>query len=222
MLVIFDCDGVLVDSEPLAAQVFSELLSELNIKHSASECYERFHGHSLAHCFRWIEAQFATRLPDDFGEQLAFKTRLKFEQGLRPVVGVERVLESLQERQIPFCVASNGAHAKMHHSLMITGLQRFFSGKNANPERRYSYEDVAEGKPAPDLFIHAAELMGVPAKFCVVVEDSPTGYQAARAAGMRLLKYQPGSTSQWQSDRECGFGSMDELQNYLLKRVGPR
>lgn len=215
MLVIFDCDGVLVDSEPLAAEVFSLQLATVGLRMSATECHTTFHGRTLAACFEWLEGHYNCQLPADFGEQLAAATREAFAGDLQPVTGVEDVLESLTERAVPFCVASNGEHRKIAHSLAITGLERFFPDSQYPHATRFSREDVASGKPAPDLFLFAAENFGVPARFCTVVEDSATGFAAARAAGMKLIEFQPAALPDRQADGGWA-SSMSEVRRLLL------
>ena len=219
MLVIFDCDGVLVDSESLASVVFSEVLATKGIAFSPTDCYRQFHGHSMAYCYAWLEENFNVLLPEDFGEQLALATQKRFAMDLKSVQGVGDVLVWLQERNIAFCVASNGAHKKINHSLSVTGLDHFFSDFPANTVRRFSVEDVEHGKPAPDLFLHAADAVGVPPSFCVVVEDSASGFAAAEAAGMRLIKYLPDASPQAQEEDSRICLSMLEVLDTLQKGI---
>lgn len=211
MLVIFDCDGVLVDSEPLAAQVFSDLLVAHDIPLSPAQCYTTFHGHTLSYCFSWIENAFDCELPVGFGDQLAAGTQECFTRALQPMAGVVNVLDALSQRSIAFCVASNGDHSKINHSLAITGLDKYFSDQFSRCPRRFSREDVGQGKPAPDLFLYAAEVVGVPPRFCTVVEDSISGFTAAKAAEMRLLRFVPHEA---QGERGC-VRSMEELVDQL-------
>jgi len=211
MLVIFDCDGVLVDSERLAAGVFSDTLGEQGILLSAEQCYTQFHGRTLVYCFEWLERVFKCRLPNDFEQTLSRATRACFQDSLQPVEGVVDILEWLQKRNIECCVASNGEHEKIAHSLEVTGLDRFFPERFASNCRRFSREDVTCGKPSPELFLYAAEIIGVPPAFCTVVEDSAAGFNAAEAAGMRLLCY----TSEKEESGRTTFQSMKELKHIL-------
>lgn len=183
MLIIFDCDGVLVDSEQLAAEVFSTELRLYGVSWTANECRRRFRGHTLTYCFELLQDCLPDPLPNNFLEGLQESTRQAFESSLKAVDGVRPILELLQKRNIPFCVASNGNYEKMKHALRITGLYSFFEN------RCYSAEAVTEGKPAPDLFLFAAESLGVSPRFCCVIEDSVVGLQAATAAGMRPLHF---------------------------------
>lgn len=199
MLVIFDCDGVLVDSEILSAQVFSECLAEQYGLH-VSEYYslEAYRGKSVADCISMITDELTAKLgwqdmPEEernqrgknFWRHVQLQTLAACEDRLLPVAGVESVLQQLQAKKIPFCVASNGKHEKMAVTLAKTDLLQYVEGNV------FSFEDVVRGKPAPDLFLHAAKTMGVPANQAFVVEDSLTGVIAANAAGMRPLAYCP-------------------------------
>jgi HAD superfamily hydrolase (TIGR01509 family) len=199
MLVIFDCDGVLVDSEILSAQVFSECLAEQYGLH-VSEHYslEAYRGKSVADCINMITDELTAKLGwqdlpkeerdergKNFWRHVQLQTLVACEDRLLPVAGVESVLKQLQAEKIPFCVASNGKHEKMAVTLVKTNLLQYVEG------HVFSFEDVLRGKPAPDLFLHAAKTMGVPAAEAIVVEDSLTGVIAAKAAGMRPLAYCP-------------------------------
>ncbi len=195
MLVIFDCDGVLVDSESLAAEVFSEQLQAFGISMSAQQCLLQFHGHTLNNCFAWLEKEFATSLPESFSQALAHATKERFCSDLKPVEGVIELLEALNGKEVEYCVASNGEHKKIDHSLELTGLSGYFPSSAKN-QRRFSMEDVAVGKPSPELFLYAAESIGVPPRFCSVVEDSASGFAAAKAAEMNLIRYLPGQMDQ--------------------------
>ncbi len=214
MLIVFDCDGVLVDSEQLSADVFSSELLRHGIDWSAEECHRRFRGHTLSYCLRLLENTLSEPLPGNFLDCLQEATRVAFESSLKAVEGVEAVLGLLQARAIPFCVASNGSYAKMEHALRVTGLYLAFD------RRCFSAEAVARGKPAPDLFLFAAESMGVDPRFCRVIEDSEAGLQAAAAAGMRALHYAAAAQS---SDRTCvSFNRMDQLPGLLGIRQSNR
>ncbi|MGW5126612.1 HAD family hydrolase [Streptomyces sp. NPDC004069] len=184
-LVIFDCDGVLVDSERIAVRVQVALGTELGWPLTEDEVVDRFIGRSHAA----IREQVATRL----GQETAAIWSERFEQLHREAVdtdlaAVDGLPEALDAITLPTCVASSGSHDKMRHTLGRTGLYDRFAG------RIYSATDVARGKPAPDLFLHAARQMGVDPAACVVIEDSQPGVRAARAAGMRAFGYAGGLT----------------------------
>lgn len=183
-LVIFDCDGVLVDSERIAVRIQVEVGAELGWPLTADEVIEKFVGRSDTSVGELIDA----RLP---GRSAAWQQR--FEELHRAAVDAELVAvdgihEALAALMLPTCVASSGSHEKMRHTLGHTGLHAHFEG------RIFSATEVAHGKPAPDLFLHAARQMGVDPAACVVVEDSKYGVQAARSAGMRSLGYAGGLT----------------------------
>ena len=182
-LVIFDCDGVLIDSERLAVEVDVRVLRELGWPMSEAEVVERFVGRSDRDTQAAIEAHLGRELPAGWEEWLEALYRQAFAGRLAPVEGV---LEALDRITLSSCVASGGTHDHLRYTLGLTGLYERFAG------RIFSSEDVARGKPAPDLFLHAAERMAATPARCVVVEDSRPGVEAARAAGMRVLAFAGG------------------------------
>jgi beta-phosphoglucomutase-like phosphatase (HAD superfamily) len=182
-LLIFDCDGVLVDSERICLQVLADMLAEHGVTITLEEAVARFIGASTARCAEQLDDLLGHGTAAHFMPRFAVRTQAAFSAGLRVVDGVPELLSTLATLALPYCVASNGNHAKMDFTLTHTGLQPLFEG------RRYSATDVALPKPAPDLFLHAASCMAVPPARCVVVEDTPTGITAARAAGMWALGF---------------------------------
>jgi HAD superfamily hydrolase (TIGR01509 family) len=184
-LVIFDCDGVLVDSERLAIKVDVKVLGRLGWEITEAEVIDRFVGVSDAHFKQAIEARIGRKLPDDWEDEVQPLYRAAFAQQLTAVDGV---VDALDQITIQNCVASSGTHEKMRYTLGLTGLYDRFDG------RIFSATEVPHGKPAPDLFLYAAERMGVHPADCVVVEDSAMGVAAARAAGMRVFAYGGGVT----------------------------
>jgi HAD superfamily hydrolase (TIGR01509 family) len=184
-LVIFDCDGVLVDSERIAVRVEAEYLAELGWPLSQAEIVERFMGRTTEYMDEAVEAQLGSRLPGGWKDQFQRRYREAFAAELAPVDGVLEVLDQLS---VPTCVASSGSHDKLRLTLGHTGLYGRFEG------RIFSGYEVANGKPAPDLFLHAAARMGAEPARCAVVEDSRYGVLAARAAGMRAFGYAGGLT----------------------------
>jgi HAD superfamily hydrolase (TIGR01509 family) len=179
-LVIFDCDGVLVDSEPIACRVMARELTRLGYPLSPDDCQEKFTGVSMKTVMATIEADWRRPLPAGFEEHLREQDFAAFRAELEPVAGVEAMLERLT---IPRCVASSGAPEKIRFTLTVTGLIGAFE------PHLFSARMVARGKPAPDLFLYAAERMDTPPECCVVVEDAVAGIAAARAAGMRVLGF---------------------------------
>jgi HAD superfamily hydrolase (TIGR01509 family) len=179
-LVIFDCDGVLVDSERLSHAVLHEMLSEMGIQISIEETVQHFIGTSLPVLVERITQLRGRPPPGDFLSQFASRTRAAFTGGLTIVPGVDEVLSSLAT---PYCVASNGNHAKVNFTLGHTGLLPLFAG------RIFTADDVERPKPAPDLFLRAARSLNAEPSQVVVVEDTSTGIAAAKAAGMRAIGF---------------------------------
>ena len=182
-LVIFDCDGVLVDSERLAVRVESEFLTELGWPLTQDEVVERFMGRTDQYMHEAIQAQLGERLPAGWKDQFHRRYREAYAAELVPVDGIT---EALDQITVPTCVASGGSHDKLRFTLGHTGLYERFEG------RIFSGYEVANGKPAPDLFLHAAARMGAEPARCAVVEDSLFGVLAARAAGMSAFGYTGG------------------------------
>jgi HAD superfamily hydrolase (TIGR01509 family) len=183
MLIIFDCDGVLVDSEPLANQVLAAFLSELGLPHTTEECSANYVGMSIPSLIAKVEHETGKTLPKDFHDELWRRDQIAFADRLQPIRGIAETLEQLNG---PRCVASSSAPVRIMNSLTTTGLIGFFE------PYLYSATQVANGKPAPDLFLFAAAEMGVAPNDCVVIEDSVPGVQAGKAAGMRVLGFSGG------------------------------
>ncbi|HEV2636650.1 MAG TPA: HAD family phosphatase [Actinocrinis sp.] len=191
-LVIFDCDGVLVDSERLAVRVESAALARLGWPLTETEVAERFLGRSDAYMTAQVEAQIGGPLPPGWQRELDEAYAIAFDEELTAVDGIIEALDTITALGLATCVASSGTHEKMRRTLGKTDLRRYFEG------RIYSGTEVPHGKPAPDLFLYAAAQMNVEPRHCVVVEDSQYGVQAARAAGMRSLGYAGGITpAEW-------------------------
>jgi HAD superfamily hydrolase (TIGR01509 family) len=179
-LVIFDCDGVLVDSEMITNRVFAAMLNDLGITVSIEDMFERFVGRSMPQCLEIITRLLGGPVPDGFVEEYYARSRAALKQELKAVPDIEAVLSALQ---VPYCVASSGTHEKMETTLGVTGLLPKFLG------RMYSVTDVARSKPFPDVFLHAARQQGKAPAACAVIEDTPTGVRAGVAAGMTVFGY---------------------------------
>lgn len=185
-LLILDCDGVLVDSEPIAARCFAEALEEIGIRRTPEALDRAFRGRRLDDCLRQVERWSGAPLPADFQRRLQERTFARFERELEPVTGVDEALERIRaDSGCRLCVASGGEPEKIRLSLRLTGLDRHFG------DALFSALEVDRGKPAPDLFLHAARRMGARPGACVVVEDADSGIEAARAAGMGVIAYRP-------------------------------
>jgi HAD superfamily hydrolase (TIGR01509 family) len=226
-LVIFDCDGVLVDSEPIANAVFAAHLAKIGIALTVEQTMARFMGRSMKSCMEDVVAELRQRklpepanFPEDFLNAMQIDTFAALQTHLQPVAGIAEAIDFIEAHGIATCIASSGDHEKMKLTLGKTGLLNRFEG------RIYSATQVAKGKPAPDLFLFAAAQMGVSAAQCVVVEDSPFGVEAAVAAGMQAMAFcaltifdamraRPGVQDAAQAMRVREFHSMDMLPGLL-------
>jgi len=182
-LVIFDCDGVLVDSDPLANRVLAEAFQDAGFAIDYETCVAHMVGLSLPSCFAMAEEWHGKSLPDDFEQALQARTYAAFREALQPVPGVREAVAAVERARVRRCVASSSAPDKIRLSLDLTGLSAYFAGD------LFSASQVARGKPAPDLFRFAAARMDADPASCVVIEDSRYGVQAAQAAGMRVFGY---------------------------------
>jgi len=180
--VIFDCDGVLVDSDRIALRIQAERITALGLETTYADCVRDFLGLGMPATLRILTERLGRPLPEGWEAGLDDAVREAFRRELRPVAGIVAALEAIDR---PTCVASGGSQEKMRLTLGLTGLRDRFAG------RIFSAEEVERGKPAPDLFLHAAARMGVAPSRSVVVEDSRFGVAAARAAGMTALGYAP-------------------------------
>ncbi|GHF26196.1 HAD family hydrolase [Streptomyces fumanus] len=210
-LVIFDNDGVLVDSEPISNRLLAAYLTELGHPTSYEDSLRDYMGAAMHRIHDLIRERTGQELPADFDEVFHGRVFAAFERDLEPVPGVVGVLEKLAADGVAYCVASSGSHERIRVGHRKTGLDRWF-----DEGRVFSAEDVGRGKPAPDLFLYAAERMGVAPGRCLVVEDSPLGVAAAVAAGMDVL----GFTAMTPAEKLAGagrlFGDMSELADLLV------
>ena len=179
-LIIFDCDGVLVDSEKISIPVLAEMLGELDWPLSVAECQNTFMGKSMKSCLDIIENRLGDALPADFLQNFDERVFSRFHSELEEVNGVSALINKLK---IPSCVASSGPHHKMNLTLGLTGLKKHFD------DVIFSAQDVERGKPHPDLFLHAAKNMRTSPERCLVIEDSLPGLEAAQRAGMHAVFY---------------------------------
>jgi HAD superfamily hydrolase (TIGR01509 family) len=182
-LVIFDCDGVLVDSEPIANRVFAEQLGLHGFSLTAEDVMRKFIGNSRDSCIRIAGEMRGKPLHASFAKEWDDALHAELARGVRPVEGIPELLRSLP---VPYCVASNGEPEHMRIALTAAGLMPLVEG------RLFSAALVAHPKPAPDVYLHAAKTMGVDPAHCAVVEDTPTGVRAGLAAGMRVYAYAGG------------------------------
>ena len=181
-LIIFDCDGVLVDSEPIANAVFARVLEEeCGLRFSLEEMFDRFVGRSQAQCLQIVEELTGEIPPSGIADRYRREIDLELANSVGAVNGIEAVLQNIG---LPYCVASSGSYDKMRTTLGKTGLAKYFN------DNIFSSSEVAHGKPHPDIYLYAAKSMGVtePTR-CLVIEDSPVGVQGAIAAGMTVFGY---------------------------------
>ena len=216
-LVIFDCDGVLVDSEVISNRVLAAMLTEQGLPTTLPQARREYQGLLLADVLANAEAKLGRSLPSDWLARYEVERSQAFRRELEPVAGVAKTVERLRGAGLRVCVASQGKLEKTRLSLALTGLDHLF------PEHvRFSAYSVANGKPAPDLFLYAAATMGVEPAACAVVEDTPSGVEAAIAAGMRAIGYTADSDER--ALREAGaerLGSLDELPRLLGLEAEP-
>ncbi len=182
--MIFDCDGVLVDSESISCGVLARKLSAEGLPTTLAEARRDYQGLLLAEILSMVQARLDHSLPPDWLDEFERERAKAFRRDLRPVAGAAEIVERVAAAGLAVCVASQGKLKKTRLSLELTGLRQLFPDQTL-----FSAESVARGKPHPDLFLHAAETMGVVPSKCVVVEDTPSGVTAAVAAGMRVLGY---------------------------------
>ena len=183
-LVIFDCDGVLVDSEALVVEHEARLLTEAGFPMTVEEVIETCVGLAYPDMMEMLHTRFGKPIPHDLSEEIQAAALASFPDHLLPVAGMAGLLGSLDQRR---CVASSSNLDRIELSLRITHLLEHFA-----PETLFSAQMVTNGKPAPDLFLHAAEQCGAQPEECVVIEDSPHGVTAAVAAGMHVIGFVAG------------------------------
>ena len=200
-LIIFDCDGVLVDSETLGNRVLIEFVAEFGLKLEIEEAILLFRGCKMADCVAVIEQKLGKKMPSDFVTQLRTRTAKAFEYELLSIEEIEAALDKIN---LPICVASSGPIEKIELALRVTNLLPRFAGSI------FSSYQIGSWKPEPDLFLFAAKTMGFEPQFCTVVEDSILGVRAGISAGMRVLWYKAQSEATL-VDGAIVFQSMNQL-----------
>jgi HAD superfamily hydrolase (TIGR01509 family) len=210
-LVIFDCDGVLVDSEPTSNRVLASAISEAGLSITAAEVGESFEAMRLADIAAAVERQLGKPLPEDWIASFEQRRAAEFQKGLDPIPGIAEALARIITAGTRICVASQARREKTELTLDLTGLLEHFE-----PSALFSSTMVARGKPDPDLFLHAAQAMGAAPASCVVVEDAVPGARAGRLAGMPVLGYAPdGKGERLAHEGAVVFDSMEELPALL-------
>jgi len=206
-LVIFDCDGVLVDTEAIANRFLAKLLTDAGFPISYEDCRRRFVGRTIEAVQDIVQRESGRLLDPDWPVTVRIGTERAFQRGVAPVPGAEAAILALQAAGIPFCVASSGRLSKMRTSLGKAGLLPYVE------DVLFSAEQVVHGKPAPDLFLHAAASMGMTPDAAVVIEDSVPGVQAGVAAGMRVLGYAGDTFTDAGALRAAGAETFLEMGN---------
>ncbi|MES0884699.1 HAD family hydrolase [Roseibium sp. SCP14] len=212
-LVIFDCDGVLVDTERMTNQNMADLVTDLGYPITGPECQRRFMGRTLENVKEMVEELIGRELPANWPDQVRERDLESFKAGVPAINGIEAVLDDLDNRGVPYCVGSSGKYAKMNATLGSSGLLPRLKGK------LFSAQDCERGKPAPDVFLLGARTMGHTPENCVVVEDSLPGVRAARAAGMQVFAFVEDPSCDRQAMTDAGgilFEHMAELPDLLF------
>lgn len=192
-LLIFDCDGVLVDSEPVSIAVLIDMVAHQGVHISEEEAYQRFLGRSVASMTTTLWEEYGIETDIDFLEHMRSVLFQRFREELKAINGIAETLDQLS---VTRCVASSSQPERIRYSLGLTGLLEKFE------PNIFSATMVKNGKPAPDLFLHAAEKMQADPADCIVIEDSPAGIAAAKAAGMRVFAFTGGTHARFPAFRE--------------------
>ncbi len=217
-LVIFDCDGVLVDTEPMSNAVLARCLTEAGLPTTAEQALATYRGLLLGQVRELAEQRLGRPLPDDFLDRYERERDVAFRAGeLAPIPGAAAAVTTLSDAGIAVCVASQGRRSKTEMTLTMTGLRPLFG-----PDALFSSHDVPRGKPSPDVYLHAAAAMGSPPEQCVVVEDTPIGARAGIAAGMHVLGLaaDPAAARELAAVGAQPLGSLDELGGRLVPIAG--
>lgn len=203
-LVIFDCDGVLVDSERLSNQIFIDMLSDMGVNITLQEVMENYVGIPLLDGLRTLAKKHKFIPPEDFIDKFNSKCLIVFENELQAIPGIMYIIAQIQT---PFCVASNSRPEKVRAMLKITRLFDSFEGKI------FTASQVKKPKPAPDVYIYASEAFNINPSDCLVIEDTPTGVSAAKAAGMTVYGYSAHSSAKRLLDAgaDTVFDNMKDL-----------
>ncbi|MAI37153.1 HAD family phosphatase [Alteromonas sp.] len=211
-LIIFDCDGVLVDSEGITTQVFIDMLAELGINITLEEIMNRYVGMPMSDGLAMLAKQYGFTPPTDFVERFYRNSMVVLADQLQPVPGIKMVIKQLQ---LPFCVASNSRVEKVRAMLNITGLLGSFEGKI------FTACQVENPKPAPDVYLYAAKVFNADPSDCLVIEDTPVGVSAAKAAGMTVYGYSAITPALhlWDAGAHSVFNEMSGLLP-LVQRCG--
>ncbi len=190
--IIFDCDGTLVDSEPITVQVLVDYVSEFGLKLDYDEAFQLFLGRDMPMIVEVLEAQIGKSLPDHFAQEYRRRQSIELRRSVKCIPGAKELLTAVQSSgKFRYCVASNAPQQKINLNLEVTGLKTFFEKTPV-----LSAYDIEKWKPDPALFLYAAKKLDVQPSRCVVIEDSIAGIQAGIAAGMQTIGYASSKDSQ--------------------------
>ncbi len=204
--VIFDCDGTLVDSEPITVTVLIKFLREFGLELEFDEAHGLFVGRDMQSIAAWIKDNHGTQLPEFFPSEFRARQAVALRESVLPIPGAAELLAAIAK---PFCVASNAPQEKIAINLSVTGLDQFFTA-----ERIFSAYDIDVWKPRPDLFLYAAEQMSINPASCIVIEDSLAGIDAGIAAGMQVIGYSKNASVQ-PTDKVPFVHCLSELRGHL-------
>jgi HAD superfamily hydrolase (TIGR01509 family) len=210
-LIIFDCDGVLVDSEGITTQVFIGMPAEVGVNITLEEVMNQYMGMPMPDGLAMLAQQYRFTPPTDFVERFYRNSMVVLADQLQPVPGIKTVIGQLQ---LPFCVASNSRVEKVRAMLNITGLLTSFEGKI------FTACQVMNPKPAPDVYLYAAKAFNTDPSDCIVIEDTPVGVSAAKAAGMTVYGYSAITPAQrlWDAGAHTVFNAMGDLPSLMQCR----
>lgn len=210
-LVIFDCDGTLVDSEQLTNELIAAMINELGLGITKEECLDLFAGKTIGHITSHIKNGGIVINEDEFEASYRERCFSLFNEELDAIAGVEELIQSLT---VPYCIGSNAPHKKMDMTLPASGLDKYFS-----KDRIFSAYDVEQWKPEPTLFLHAAKQMKVAPSRCIVIEDTWSGVMGAVNADIDVIAYNPHNDTRLYLHDVPNFSNMRDIQNYLLQRI---
>lgn len=205
--IIFDCDGVLVDTEKIGNGILLEMAAEHGFEMKLEDAYRDFNGRNLKECFQHIETTIDKKLPESFENEYRTKSFEAFKTQVKPMEGVVEFIEKLK---IPYCVASSGPVDKIRLNLEVAGLLDKFENKI------FSSYQINSWKPEPGIFLHAAKEMGFDVKDCIVVEDSKAGVMAGKSGGFKVYGFANGYNNEdLVKEGAILFNSYEELENLL-------
>lgn len=207
-LVIFDCDGTLVDSEPLTMRLMTHMMSEMGLDVGFDEAMGEFAGKNIMYITSFMEKHIGTFDHLAFEQDYRSRCLKIFDDELESVEGVEDLIKSLK---VPSCIASNGPHAKMNVTLKVTSLDKYFSKNNI-----YSAYDILKWKPEPDLYLYALNQMNCAPQRAIIVEDTIAGLMGAVNAGIDVVAYNPLSNKELFVDGVDNFKTMQAIQDHFL------